>query len=55
MSEVYLQKRKVGLLVRANHRRRQRLPIVGYDLNLGSVVDNMVVGNDVAVRGDEEA
>ena len=49
-----LQEREVRLAVDADHLGRHRLAVGGRDGHFGGVVDDMVVGDDVAVGRDEE-
>ena len=49
-----LDERQVGIPVGPGHLRRQRLPVVGNDLDLESIVHNVVVRHDVAVGGNEK-
>ena len=50
-----LEKGQIGLLVGADHLRRQRRAIVGDERDLRGMLDDMVVGDEVAIRRDEEA
>ena len=50
-----LQQRKIGLGVDADHLGGHGLAVGGGDGHVGSVVDDVVVGDDVAVGRNEEA
>ncbi len=54
MRRIDLDERQVGIPVGPGHLRRQRLPVVGNDLDLESIVHNVVVRHDVAVGGNEK-
>ena len=51
----HLEQREVGLLVGADHLGRKRRAVVGDEGHLGGVLDDVVVGDEIARRRDEEA
>ncbi len=50
-----LDEREVGLLVSPNNLCLKGFTFIGSDLNLLRIIDDVIVGHDIAVRRNEEA
>ncbi len=49
-----LQQGEIGLLVCANHGRMQRFAVIRGQGDVGCVLDDVIIGHDIAVRGNDE-